>query len=312
MSTETIKILLSIACIPVLLLLVGGGIYAYYSIYKWVIGRIAQVRQLRVQYAKDTNLYKEVLTSSSYTDKNMQEKVEKVENEFKKLVWGRLLFLVEEHYIITAFIAAIIVAALFVLVMIIYESVISSCCNCCEPYYITSNERIVLAFVGILATFVVLTNHAQSVERIRILEKILKDTEIKLNETIDNQKKQNEELLQAKINESTSQHMLRTFKFVDACRDQNSYSVSKNILDTAQEDEKNRTSKNYKIRLTDGNELNATISISKDNIQFVRLDTYAAIPHELIKSINGDDCDIQKVCTIVLTLRQLYYNNEKQ
>ena len=312
MSTETIKILLSIACIPVLLLLAGGGIYAYYSIYKWVIGRIAQVRQLKVQYAKDTNLYKEVLTSSSHTDKNGQEKVEKVEKEFKKLVWGRLLFLVEEHYIITAFIAAIIVAALFVLVMIIYESVISPCCNCCEPHYVTSDERVVLAFVGILATFVVLTNHAQSVERIRILEKMLKDTESKLNETIDTQKEKNDELLQAKIDESTSQHMLRTFKFVDACQDKKSYSVSSKILDTAQKDEKNRTSSIYKIRLFDGEEVTATISITKDNIQFVRSDTFDAIPHKNIKLVNGNECDMSKVCTIVLTLRQLYYNNEKQ
>lgn len=300
---EIVYIILSIVgilSIPIILLLIWWLLCVCQKTIESIIITINFIRECRRNFIKDTKNYKDDIAklAKEVAEEDLMREEER--KGLKRLVWDRMVLWMHNHYIATAIIASFVVAIIFLVITFIPKG------------YATDNERVVLAFAGVLATFVVLTNHAQSAERIRELEKMLNDTKTKLNETIDNQKKQNEELLQAKINESTSQHMLRTFKFVDACRDQNSYSVSKNILDTAQEDEKNRTSKNYKIRLTDGNEVNATISISKDNIQFVRLDTYAAIPHELIKSINGDDCDIQKVCTIVLTLRQLYYNNEKQ
>ena len=197
---------------------------------------------------------------------------------------------VNEHYIASAFIASFLVAIIFMSLTF------------CLQGYVTSNERVVLAFVGVLATFVVLTNHAQAAERIRILEEMLKDTETTLNKTIEIQKKENQEQLRALIDDKTSRHMSRTFNFIQACQDRDSYQLATAIFN----DVKNKTNKTYKVITKGQEEISANIAITKSLILFVSTKAdFRTIPHNNIQMVENYKFDYEKMSTIVFILKQL-------
>lgn len=215
------------------------------------------------------------------------------ESRLTKLYEKSIGFLYD-HYIITSFVVSLIAASIFVTLMILYEVYLTSDA---KVQYITADERVVLAFVGILATFVVLTNHAQSTERIKILEKNNK----KLNGIIDKQQLDYENKVNKAVQTVTTQHMRRTFDFVKACQDQDSYQLATYILGKY----KITPSEKYNLTLHDNQTVTAYISISKDLIHFSNESSFDTIPNENIKTVNGYHYKYDNVKTIVLTMRQL-------
>ena len=291
MSVGTIKILLGIACIPLLLFLAGGVIYVYYLVYKWFIERLSRLRQLKMKFAKDTQTYKEVISSCHIEDEDAK-KAREVENEFRKLTWGRILFMTHEHYITTAIITSFVVAIIFLLITF-----------CIEESLVTNNERVVLAFVGILATFVVITNHAQSTERIKQLEKMLtkKETELKL--AIAEQESNYKKEVKTAIQEVKKSHMSQTYAFIEACQDQSTYKLSKSIA----EDLRNKKKLSYKIGFGKGKKsMTAKVHIQERVVFFTStVSPFELISAEEINTINGVIYNQDFVNIIVSTLLQL-------
>lgn len=281
-----------IISIPFILLFIWLFVYIcswlLSEIFKCVFVGVSSIKKSHLKHANEDYKY----------DKEIEEIAKRREKEnlpptnriSLSSIWDAIVKWTDEHYIITAFIASFIVAIIFLLLTL------------CVDGYVTDKERVVLAFVGVLATFVVLTNHAQSFERIKEMEKLIKDTKDELREMMDNQKIDNEKTLKSKITESTSKHMLLTFRFLQACQDLESYTLAKELF----EDAKKKPDKIYKIQPQDGEEINARLVISRNTIKFVSSTyPYAMIHNNQISKVDDKNYDYAKVSTIVVVLGQI-------
>lgn len=292
--TDIVYILLSIAgilFIPIILLFVWWLFLICKKIYEGMITTMVKtLRVHRLKFLHETRKYKDDIAklTQEVEEEKLLQKEEK--RNLSKIVWDRIVLWTHNHYIATAFIASFVVAILFMITTL------------CVKGYVTDNERVVLSFVGILATFVVLTNHAQSVERIRLLEKMLENTKKELNETIEQQRNDNRKQLQSQINDVTTLHMSRTFNFIRACQDQDSYKLATAIFN----DIKNRTNKTYIVITKGKEEYSANIAISKSLISFASTkDNFPTIPNKNIQTVDGLVYDYEKMSTIVFILKQL-------
>lgn len=254
------------------------------------MGRINKLRQLKMQYAKDTQTYKEVL-STCHIEEEASKKAREVEKEFRKLTWGKFLLMTHEHYITTAIIISFVVAIIFLVITFIPKG------------YTTDNERVVLAFVGVLATFVVITNHAQLTERIKQLEKMLTKKETELKSAIEDQESDYKKEVKTAIQEVKKSHMSQTYAFIEACQDQSTYKLSKRIA----EDLRNKKKLSYKIGFGRGKEcISAKAYIQERVVYFASEDsTSTLISAEKINTIDGVKYNQDFVNIIVSTLLQL-------
>lgn len=290
-----------IISIPFILLFIWLFVY----ICRWLLNQIfdcvfvgiSSIKENHLKHAKfDYQCDKEIDELAKQREK---ENLPPIARRSFSNMWNAIVKWTDEHYIITAFIASFIVAIIFLLLTL------------CVDGYVTDKERVVLAFVGVLATFVVLTNHAQSSERIKEMEKLIKDTKDELRDMMDNQKIDNEKTLKTKITESTSKHMLLTFRFLQACQDSVSYKLAEEFY----EDAKKKPDKVYKIHPKEGKEIKAKIVISRNTIKFISSTSpFTTIPNDQISMVDGKNYDYAKVSTIVFVLRQIddEENNKKK
>ena len=285
---DVVIILLNLLAIPIVLLtIVGVWLYCIYAF-----------KQFKLWCG---------LKNINYTRKKLRLKKikEQVRTKIsrKEPFFDRFYRWTNEHYIITGFIASIIVAGLFVVVMVVYEILTSIGCCCCSHQYITSDERVVLAFVGILATFVVITNHAQSTERIKQLEKMLTNKETELRLAIDEQESNYKKEVNTAIQEVKKSHMWHTYEFIEACQDQLTYKLSKSLAD----DIRNKQKLTYTIGLGRGQKsMTAKVHIQERVVFFTStVSPFELISAEEINTINGVIYNQDFVNIIVSTLLQL-------
>lgn len=290
---KCIYILFSIAgilSVPIILLLIWLLLAICGKFFEGFVATLESFRKCRLKFVENAAEYKNNIAKFSKMNEEDLIKLKEGKKEIHKIIWSYIISWTNVHYIITAFIASFIVAIIFLLLTL------------CVDGYVTDKERVVLAFVGVLATFVVLTNHAQSFERIKEMEKLIKDTKDELREMMDNQKIDNEKTLKSKITESTSKHMLLTFRFLQACQDPESYTLAKELF----EDAKKKPDKIYKIQPQDGEEINARLVISRNTIKFISSTyPYAMIHNNQISKVDDKNYDYAKVSTIVVVLGQI-------
>lgn len=288
-----------IISIPFILLFIWLFVY----ICRWLLNKIfdcvfvgiSSIKENHLKHAKfDYQCDKEIDELAKQREK---ENLPPIARRSFSNMWNAIVKWTDEHYIITAFIASFIVAIIFLLLTL------------CVNGYVTDKERVVLAFVGVLATFVVLTNHAQSYERIKEMEKMIEKTERNLKGTIDEQKKTNLTNLSNKIDEITQRNKRTTLMFVQACQDTASYNLAMELYSAVHE----TPNKTYEIQSKQGEKINATIEITKDLIKFSStLKPFGIIPNNQIDTIDGKKYNYSKVRTIVLTLKQIDEENINQ
>jgi len=254
---------------------------------------------------KIKNLKDKLFSKADNSDKNMQEK-----NICSK-IWDAVIKWTDDHYVIVGFIASVLSASAFVGIMIYYEKcMVHYCCCCNEPQFVTSDERIVLAFVGILATFVVLTNHAQSTERIKQLERLLAETKTELDSTIEQQKVESDKELKRQMQVLANQHMSHALDFVDACQDRKTYNLCKTIVDNIN----NNKNASYQIGIGRGREtIAAKISVIRETVCFyAETEPFELIPANRINTVNGVKYNAVNLNKITLTLLQLTGRDKQQ
>ena len=288
-----------ILSIPIILLLVWLLLAICSKFFEGIVTTLESFHKCRLKFIQNAAEYKNNIAKYSKLNEEDLVKLKDGKTEVHKIIWSHIVSWTNVHYIAAAFIASFIVAIIFLLL------------TSCVDGYVTDKERVVLAFVGVLATFVVLTNHAQSSERIKEMEKLIKDTKDELKDMMDNQKIDNEKTLKTKITESTSKHMLLTFRFLQACQDSVSYKLAEEFY----EDAKKKPDKVYKIHPKEGKEIKAKIVISRNTIKFISSTSpFTTIPNDQISMVDGKNYDYAKVSTIVFVLRQIddEENNKKK
>ncbi len=297
---KCIYILFSIAgilSVPIILLLIWLLLAICSKFFEGIVTTLESFRKCRLKFVENAAEYKNNIAKYSKLNDEDFVKLKDGKTEVHKIIWSHIVSWTNVHYIATAFIASFIVAIIFLLLTL------------CVDGYVTDKERVVLAFVGVLATFVVLTNHAQSTERIKVLEKIIEDSEAKLNKTINDQKKTNLQILNERIDEITQRNNKNTLIFVQACQDVAAYNLATELYLAVHE----TPNKTYKIQSKQGENINATIEITKDLIKFSSvLEPYGMIPNNQIDMIDGKKYDYSKVRTIILALKQIDEKNNKQ
>lgn len=155
-----------------------------------------------------------------YLDKSV--KPTKTKGDF----WKQIYHWANEHYIATAFMASIVVAILFVSIMLLYNRMQ---CHCCLEFYVTDKERIVLSFVGILATFIVLTNHAQTVEATRRVDKQLKNNERFIKGALLKMDQQ-QQTITDKTSKLAHETFIQSISFVNACQERETLECARQIV----------------------------------------------------------------------------------
>ena len=93
----------------------------------------------------------------------------------------------------------------------------------------TDKERIVLSFVGILATFIVLTNHAQTTEATRRVEKQLKNNKELINDVV-SKIDQEQEKITNKTSKLAHDTFMQSISFVNACQERETLECARQIV----------------------------------------------------------------------------------
>lgn len=221
---SNIIILMSLLCIPIVLVAIIGlnivcvkGILELLNLLqKWQNDYI----QKKIDEAIKKRRLRQTEKEGNKKDQNSKKK--------QKHKWVKRLFLwSERHYILASFIASIFAACLFVAILIIYHSLSLDCC-CKSGGFITDKERVVLAFVGILATFIVVTNHAQTAEISRKLEKQLDKNKQEMDALRSHSMK-----IQQSLSDNTGRLVQKAFtqnlEFIDACQEKDTIPCARRI-----------------------------------------------------------------------------------
>ena len=254
-------------------------------------------RLIRGEYAD----YQEYKSEQTQKKKNIKASSKKKEKSF----WGCLYKWTNEHYVITAFLASIIVASLFIGVMLIY----SHTTRCCLIDNIdTDKERIVLTFVGILATFIVLTNHAQTAEATRRVEQQLKDNEILINK-IDSQMSQQQQTITDKTSKLAHDAFMRNISLVNACQEKETLECARKIVAKYME----KSDSKFNIEYVSRKPQNEDLILSRRETRIFFRDTTdqygISISSKDIKKIDGMEYNHDHIETIVFNLMLLKENS---
>lgn len=313
--TDIVYIVLSIIAgilfIPIILLFVWWIVLICKKIYEGMITTmIKTIRVHRLKFLHETRKHQDDITKLK---KEAAEEIS-IRNEersyLKDIIWGRIILWTDEHYIIVGFVATLLSACAFVLVMFMYEKCMAHCCFCCHKLqFITADERVVLAFVGILATFVVITNHAQSTERIKQLEKMLTKKEAELKNTIEKQETEYKNAVDEAIRDVKKTHLLQTYEFIEACNNPATYKLGKKIA----EDLRKKQKLSYKIGVWKGKKCRTAKAIIQDHVVYFVSDEspFGLISSKEIVTINGVEYRQDYLNTIVTTLLQLRNESDK-
>lgn len=287
---DVVIILLNLLAIPIVLLtIVGVWLYCIYAF-----------KQFKLWCGLKNINY----TRKKLRLKKIKEQV-RTKNSRKEPFSDRFYRWTNEHYIITGFLASIIVAGLFIVVMVVYESLTSIGCGCCSPRYITSDERVVLAFVGILATFVVIINHAQMSDSSQKLEK--RQDEItgkitRVEDLIETQKNNIQETKTKLMKETLRQNL----EFIIACQDEKAFNCGKNIVKKYKENKESL----FEIEYFDGQNTNTTqamLAIEKGVYVFKIPQAGITLPlsAKAISKIDRQECSNKHLDILVANLMQL-------
>ena len=221
---SNIIILMSLLCIPIVFVAIIG---LYILCVKGILELLNLLQKWQNDYSKtkideaiEKRRLKQIEKENTKKDQNLKKK--------QKNKWAKRLFLwSERHYILASFIASIFAACLFVGILIIYQSLSPDCC-CKNGGFITDKERVVLAFVGILATFIVVTNHAQTAEISRKLEKQLDKNKQEMDTLRNHSMK-----IQQSISDNTGKLVQKAFtknlEFIDACQEKDTIPCARHI-----------------------------------------------------------------------------------
>lgn len=219
---------LSIISIPITLLLIIGLYYLCQKVFLMICKFIKQEHINHLEYrleqlSRQREVKADILRARKdiyYLDKSV--KPTKTKGDF----WKQIYHWANEHYIATAFMASIVVAILFVSIMLLYNRMQ---CHCCLEFYVTDKERIVLSFVGILATFIVLTNHAQTTEATRRVEKQLKNNKELINDVV-SKIDQEQEKITNKTSKLAHDTFMQSISFVNACQERETLECARQIV----------------------------------------------------------------------------------
>lgn len=213
--------------IPTILLIVVG---IYYVSVKGVVKLLIRIQELGNEYRKkrlQTLADKEDLKRRmELAPKSIDEAKKQKEAEIPRW-YERLYVFSTHHYIASALIASIIAAVLFSVIVLVFDCIHPECCYMRQ--YVTDNERVVLAFVGILATFVVVTNYAQVAELSRRVEKQLKANNKRID-YLETQIQTAQNTITDKTSALARDAFMRSLSFVNACQDKQTLDCARAIV----------------------------------------------------------------------------------
>lgn len=222
----------------------------------------------------------------------------------KGYFWKQIYHWANKHYIATAFIASIVVAMLFVSIMLIYNRMQ---CHCCLEFYVTDKERIVLSFVGILATFIVLTNHAQTVEATRRVDKQLKNNERSIKDALLKMDQQ-QQTITDKTSKLAHETFIQSISFANACQERETLECARLIVTKYMQS----SNAEFNIEYVSKQPKNENLLLNRRDTKIFFRDTknqYSiSLSSQEIKTIDGMEYNHDYLETIVFNLMLLKDN----
>ncbi len=286
---DAVIILLNLFTIPItLLVIVGIWVYMFYL-----------YRRLKLWWGIKNINY----SRKKQHLKKIEEQV-RTNNSRKEPFFDRFYRWTNEHYIITGFIASIIVAGLFVVVMVVYEILTSTSCGCCSLHYITSDERVVLAFVGILATFVVIINHAQMSDSSQKLEKRQDEITGKITRVEDLMEAQKNNIQETKT-KLMKETLHKNLEFIIACQDEKAFKCGGDIVKKYKENNESL----FDIEYSDGqNVITTQAKLATEKGVYVfkipQIGITLPLSAKAISKIDQQECDNKYLDILVANIMQ--------
>lgn len=298
--------ILSIISIPITLLLIIGLYYLCQKVFLIICQFIKQeyINHLKYrlkQLSRQREVKADILRARKdiyYLDKSV--KPTKTKGDF----WKQIYHWANEHYIATAFMASIVVAILFVSIMLLYNRMQ---CHCCLEFYVTDKERIVLSFVGILATFIVLTNHAQTVEATRRVDKQLKNNERSIKGALSKMDQQ-QQTITDKTSKLAHETFIQSISFANACQERETLECARLIVTKYMQS----SNAEFNIEYVSKQPKNENLLLNRRDTKIFFRDTknqYSiSLSSQEIKTIDGMEYNHDYLETIVFNLMLLKDN----
>lgn len=208
-----------------------------------------------------------------------------------------MVVLINDHYIAVVLLVSLVVGTIF--------AIVTFGANSSVP----DNERVVLAFVGVLATFIVITNHSQVYSAEQRIERKTKE----LQDLVEKQEQSSAELLHnlnTELQRSKKNNLFLTYKFVEACQNSNAFELAKTIARGIIE----TPEKIYDITIKNGENVNVTLK-AKIRIERNRLVYYYVeggnVGNGDVEQIDGHPYTKDAVDLIVANLVEIFKETKK-